>query len=157
MMKTIVIGLGNPCLRDDGLGIMVADLLRNHPERHDTVTVTEAYTGGLALMELMVGYDQAIVIDACTTGIHPAGTLIEMSLDDLTPSRNSTSTHDASLVVALETGKTIGLHLPSSIRFFGIEAGNTKDFGETLTEPVRRTVPALVAEVIATLNQEGAP
>lgn len=156
-MRTIVIGLGNPLLSDDGLGIRAASLLRQRLCDDDRVDVIEAYTGGLNLMELMVGYERAVVVDALTSGHHTPGTLVELGLDDLLTSRNTRSTHDASLAVALETGKLLGLRLPGSIFFFGIEAGNAKDFGELLTDQVDQALPMLVELVLTKLDLEAIP
>ena len=66
MEKIIVIGLGNPILTDDGVGVKVAyevekALGANIPIN---LTITEASVGGLRLMELLVGYDRVILIDA---------------------------------------------------------------------------------------------
>ncbi|MBU0483818.1 MAG: hydrogenase maturation protease [Proteobacteria bacterium] len=154
MSKTIIIGLGNPVLSDDALGIKAATILRQRLLSDQRIEVIEAYTGGLNLMELMEGYDRAIVVDAVTTGCHQPGTLVELSLNDLLASRNTTSSHDASLVVALETGRMLGLKLPTAISFFGIETLETGDFGEELSAPVRHALPLLVAEIMTILNRE---
>jgi hydrogenase maturation protease len=156
-MRTIVIGLGNPLLSDDGLGLQAAALLRQRLGADDRVEVIEAYTGGLDLMELLVGYERAVVVDAVTTGQHPPGTLVELGLNDLLSSRNTSSTHDASLALALETGRMVGLKLPETIFFFGIETGNARDFGEQLTAPVRQALPLLIEQVLTTLAREVTP
>lgn len=156
-MRTIVIGLGNPLLTDDGLGLRAAELLRRRLGGDSKVEVVEAYTGGLDLMELMVGYGRAVVVDAVSSGRNRPGTLVELGLDDLRASRNSTSTHDASLAVALETGRALGLQLPGVVLFFGIEIGNARDFGQELTAPVQATLPRLVERLLATLTGEATP
>ena len=63
-MKSLVIGLGNPLVTDDSVGLRVAAELRDRLAGRADVEVTEDYWGGLRLMEQMVGYDRAIVIDA---------------------------------------------------------------------------------------------
>ena len=65
-MKILVVGLGNPILTDDGVGVKVAYAVRDAlaSEGRNDVTVTEASVGGLRLMEMMVGYDRAILVDA---------------------------------------------------------------------------------------------
>lgn len=156
-MRTIIIGLGNPLLTDDGLGHRAVALLRQQLDDNDQIDVTEAYIGGLSLMELMVGYEQAVVVDAVTSGRNRAGTLVELRLDDLRTSRNSNSTHDASLAVALESGRLLGLKLPDSILFFGIEAGEANDFGEQLTPEVSASLPDLVDRVLTRLAHEVKP
>ena len=70
-MKTLVVGLGNPILTDDGVGVKVAYAVEHALQSGaqgepaaDEITVTEACVGGLRLMELMVGYGRAIIVDA---------------------------------------------------------------------------------------------
>ncbi len=65
-MKTLVVGLGNPILTDDGVGVKVAyevEKVVSATSRED-IDVIEASAGGLRLMELMIGYDRLILIDA---------------------------------------------------------------------------------------------
>ena len=153
-MRTIIIGLGNPLLTDDALGIRAATILRQKLIKFDHIEVIEAYLGGLGLMELMVGFDRAIVVDSMTTGVNTPGTLVELTLDDLIDTRNTTNTHDTSLAVALETGRMLNLKLPAELYFFGIEVAVARDFGLELTEPVRKTLPALINQVMITLGEE---
>jgi hydrogenase maturation protease len=117
-MRTIIIGLGNPILTDDGVGVKVAyevetRLGDNIPA---DLTITEASVGGLRLMELLVGYDRAIIIDAIQTrNGHPAGSIFTMGLQDLreiSPTQHSASAHDTTLVTALDAGKEIGIETP---------------------------------------------
>jgi hydrogenase maturation protease len=154
-LKTIIIGLGNPLLTDDALGLKAAARLRQRLPLRDRVEVVDAYLGGLALMEMMVGFERAVVVDAVTTGAHPPGTVVELGLADLTDSRNTASSHDANLALALETGRILGLDLPVEIRFFGLEAANLGSFGENLSAALEAALPALVDRVLASLEPEG--
>ena len=83
-------------------------------------------------MEAMAGYDRAIVIDAMVSGGRP-GTIYRLGLEDLPKTRNTDSTHDASLPVALELGRRPGLQLPGDVRIWAVEAADVETFGERLT------------------------
>jgi hydrogenase maturation protease len=154
-MRTVVVGVGNPTLTDDGVGIAAARALA---ERVDdpAVDVTYVCAGGLRLMETMIGYDAAIVVDALTTGGHPAGTAVELNcadfLADLAGTRNLNSVHDLSLPYALELGRAAGVALPERIRVFGVEADDVVTFSEELTPAVAAALPALVDRVLAVLG-----
>ncbi|NLW25048.1 MAG: hydrogenase maturation protease [Clostridia bacterium] len=65
MKKFIVIGLGNPILTDDGVGNRIAQNLQKlvSPE----VEVVEASLAGFNLIDLVAGYEKAILIDAVQT------------------------------------------------------------------------------------------
>ncbi|GAH17016.1 unnamed protein product [marine sediment metagenome] len=62
-MKTLILGLGNPILSDDGVGFCVAGELRGRLSQQE-VTVMETSMTGLSLLDLLAGYDRAIIIDA---------------------------------------------------------------------------------------------
>jgi hydrogenase maturation protease len=152
-MKTIVVGLGNPILTDDGVGVKVAYALEDALTTNtiDDLTITEASVGGLRLMELMVGFDRAIIIDAIISNNEKKpGTYQRLSLDDLrniSPTQHSASAHDTSLVTALEMGQQMGLHLPEQILIYAIEVENVNDFCEEPTPSVAEAIP-IVTEVV---------
>ncbi len=156
-MKTIVIGLGNPILTDDGVGVKVAYelekiLATRHPQLAD---VTEASAGGLRLMELMIGYDRAIIVDAFTNGDNQPGRMHRMTLDDLraiSPTQHSASAHDTTLVTALESGKKLGLHLPDEVVIYAIEVENVIEFSEEPTTAVAAAIPGAVTAVLAEIG-----
>lgn len=155
-MRTVVIGLGNPILSDDSVGVKAARLLseklQDMPRAREDVTVTELYTGGFALLEEMVGFERAVIIDAMETGTHKPGTIRSFGRSILSGTRNTFSTHSSSLEVALQMGREIGLDVPEDIRVFGIEAGDVETFGEELSEPVARALPRVVEMVMQELG-----
>ena len=69
--RTLIIGLGNPIVSDDSIGLRVAAGVKPLLADRADVEVTEDYWGGLRLMERMIGYDRAIVIDAICTVRRP--------------------------------------------------------------------------------------
>jgi hydrogenase maturation protease len=158
MQNTLVVGLGNPILSDDGVGVIVANevaKLMESKNRSD-VTITEASVGGLRLMELLIGYDRVILVDAIigSNGSLP-GDIYHMNLDDLrhiSPTQHSTCAHDTSLVTALDLGKKLGLAMPSEISIYAIEVSNIMDFNDELTPEVAAAVPITVSAVLAELT-----
>jgi hydrogenase maturation protease len=155
--KTLVVGLGNPILTDDGIGVIVANKVEQALGSLDldSVTVTEASVGGLRLMELMVGFDRVILIDAIlsSNGAKP-GTIHFMSLEDLrdiSPTQHSTCAHDTSLITALELGKHLGLHLPDDIIIYAVEVANVDDFSDQPTPIVAQAVPKVTELVLKEL------
>ena len=71
-MKTLVLGLGNPVVSDDAVGLRVAAAMREALAARPDVELGEDYWGGLRLMERMIGFDAAVVVDAICTGAPPA-------------------------------------------------------------------------------------
>jgi hydrogenase maturation protease len=154
-VRTIVIGIGNPVLHDDSVGLKVAGLLREELRDSRHVAVTELHAGGIRLMEAMAGYDRAILVDAIQTEGGKPGSIYALEPADLARTRNIHSTHDGSLAVALELGRVAGIRLPSEIRIWAVEAGDVESFSESLTEEVARAVPRVVESVIGHLEAEG--
>jgi len=155
MKRTLILGVGNPILTDDGVGVRVAEAVREALPADAPVDVREASVGGLTLMETMVGYDRVILIDAFLSRGGIPGTIRRLSLEDLrtiSPTRHSASAHDTSLVTALEMGRRMGLPLPDEIVIYAVEAENVTDFGEGLTPAVAAAVPQVVAAVLSEIH-----
>ncbi len=158
-MKTVVIGLGNPILTDDSVGIKVSRAisayLANQPgtgAESGAIVIKEVYAGGIRLMDAMTGYDRACIVDAMVTGRFRPGEMTEFGLDELCRTRNIVCTHDTNLATALELGRMLDLHLPATIRIWGIEARDVTSFGERLTEDVERAVPVAVSALLRELK-----
>lgn len=154
--KTLILGLGNPILTDDGVGVLVAESVRSRLPKDTHIDITELSVGGLTLMESMIGYDRVILIDAFQRlGDNNPGVVHRMSLEDLrsiSPTQHSASPHDASLVTALETGQRMGLPLPKDITIFAIEVENVMDFSDQPTPSVAAVIPQVTEAVLAELN-----
>lgn len=153
-MATIVIGIGNPVLTDDSVGLKIAAAVRERLQGETVAATAELHSGGIRLMETMAGYDRAIVVDAIVSGGRP-GTIYAMDAADLPKTRNAHSTHDGSLAAALELGRMVGLELPREVRIWAVEAGDVESFGEALTPAVEQAVPRVVDEVMRHLRENG--
>lgn len=111
--------------------------------------------GGLSLMERLVGYDRAIVVDAICTGEAPPGSVRCFALDDLPDfcTGHTTASHDVSLQTALRVGRAMGAKLPREIVVVAVEAEHVYDFCETLSPPIAAAVPEAVRQVLALLEK----
>jgi hydrogenase maturation protease len=149
--RTLVLGLGNPLLTDDSVGLRVAGELRPLLADRPAVQVEEDYWGGLRCMERLVGYDRAIIVDAICGG-DDAGSIKVLALGEL-PTRHSGSSHDTDLGTALELGRQTGAPLPRSedIRIVAIEAADVLTFAERCTPAVEAAIAGAVEEVLAIL------
>jgi hydrogenase maturation protease len=156
--KTLILGLGNPILGDDGVGWRVAeaitDQLNHSTALQESIEVDCLAVGGLSLMERMIGYDRVILIDAITTAGFSPGDIQQLNLEEL-PDRaigHLSSTHDTTLQNAIRVGKAMGAHLPAEIKIVAIEARNPFEFSEDLTPPIACAVPQAVSQVFQLLN-----
>ncbi len=151
-MKTLILGLGNPLVSDDSVGLRVAAELKPLLADRPDVEVSEDYWGGLRLMERLVGYDRAVIIDAICTGAEP-GTIHHLT-PDAVPTQRSASAHDANLPTALEFGRRAGVHLPANehIQLVAVEAEDILNFSEQCTPAVQAAVPRAVQDVLQAID-----
>lgn len=170
-MNTIVIGLGNPILGDDGVGWKVAEEVKKQlaaPSRPTSLPMGEGCRrrgegnvvdieflslGGISLMEHLIGYERAILIDAVQSDQAP-GSIIVSKLSEMPDysAFHTTSAHDTSLQNALKLGRSMGAQLPEEVTIVGIAADHTYDFGEELSRPVADAIPRAVQIVIRLLE-----
>ena len=153
MTKTIIIGLGNPILGDDGVGWVVAEEIKQQLGARTDVDVMCLSLGGLSLMEQLIGYVQAILVDSFKSD-EPSGTVLVMNLNDLPnfSAQHTTNIHDLSLQNALEMGRKLGAELPRRVMVVGITAENVSDFSEELSPEVQSAVPIARQAVLSALT-----
>ena len=145
-VKTLVLGLGNPLLGDDSVGLKVVALVRERLAGRPDVEVADEEAGGLRLMERLTGFDRAVLVDACVSGAAP-GTVRRIGPDDL-PTQRTAIAHGIDLPRALALGLSLGLPMPASVRVVAIEAESVLEFRDFMTPAVAAAVEPAVAAVI---------
>ena len=151
-MKTLILGLGNPILSDDGVGFRVAEELKGRLNKQ-VITVMEASAAGLDLLDLLAGYNRAIIIDAIKTKEGKVGQVYRLEPGEFETTQHAATPHDVNFATALELGKRLGLALPQQIIIFAIEVENVSSFSEECTPKVRDAIPVCVEMVIEELNE----
>ncbi len=158
---TLVVGLGNPILGDDGVGWTVVDALEDRLARGDDARCAggdlefdRLAVGGLSLMERLVGYDQVILVDAML-GPEPAGTVSALPLAEVASrlAGHLDSAHDAPLTEALTAGRALGAHLPAEITVVGVAVRRVDEFSERLSPPVAAAVGPAVEAILTVLER----
>lgn len=153
MSDTVVIGLGNVVLSDDGLGVhAVRRLLEHHAFEHG-VELIEGGTAGLLLLPHLADARQAIVIDAIDTGA-PAGTLTRLEGADWARAFALRMTpHDVGLADLLGAAQLTGAW-PERLVLHGAQPASTA-IGTELTAPVAAALDPLVDAIVAELVSWG--
>jgi len=176
--SVLVLGLGNPILGDDGVGWRVVEAAqeewrRNADDRRSTIdhqtslhrqssivnglssSVEFDYfsRGGLALMERLIGYDRAILVDAIQTQDGHPGDIHSLHPGAWQRSLHSGSAHDLSLSGALQLGRKLGMAIPedSAIKIIAIQVEDVQTLAEELTPAVKAAIPRAVAALLALL------
>ena len=129
--------------------------MRTHLSADLCADVVSLSLGGISLMEHLIGYDLAILIDAFL-GEEEPGAIIVSPLDDLPQysAFHMTSAHDMSLQNAMKLGRQLGARLPDEIIVIGISARHVYDFSEELSPPLQAAVPKAAQIVVEMLMQK---
>lgn len=159
MPKTLIIGLGNPILTDDGVGVLAAREIEKLIDltSHPDLVITEASVGGLRLMEAVLDFQRVVLIDAFYLNPEETqpGRIHRLELDDLrrvSPTQHSTSPHDTSLVTALDAAKQMGYQIPEEFIIYAVEVENILEFSETPTPAVAAAIPEVAGLIITELS-----
>ena len=155
-MKTIVIGLGNTVLSDDGAGVYVARLLKERLAGSG-IAILETESAGMNLMEMLAGFDRAVLVDAIQLDGEVPGTVFRLRADDLRITPRLSSCHDIDIVTALELGKRLGLRMPREISIFAIQGADMLTLGGNPTPAVAGAIPRVADEIEAILGGADAP
>jgi hydrogenase maturation protease len=117
--------------------------------------VQETAWHGVALLELFIGYDRAILLDAIMTGKRAPGTIVEMDPGDLAPAY-ATSPHFTGLPEMIAMAKELQLEFPKTFQIFAVEVADPHTIGGEMTPAVRDAIPALCDRVCAALRESAA-
>jgi len=101
--ETVVIGVGNTILSDDGVVVHAARLLQSDPRVPTIVTILDGGTIGLELLPYAADAFRVLPLDALNSGEAP-GTLIRMTPGDSLGTSTGCSVHQlgvADLIAAL--------------------------------------------------------
>jgi len=147
---TVVVGVGNTILSDDGAGVHAARLLQGDPRVPAGVTILDGGTLGLELLPYVSDASRVLFLDAVNSGEAP-GTHTRMTGKDLLETSGGCSVHQlgvADLIAALALASAG----PQDIVVLGVQPANT-DWGTSLSPRVEASLPWLVDAAVAQLRQ----
>ena len=144
-MKTLVLGIGNPILSDDAIGIKIAEQLES---RKPGLAVEQTNEAPVALIDLITGYDRLIIIDSIKTEQVKPGELYKLEIDDFNVSQNIAFSHGMDIATAFEVGRNLGCPMPELVKIYAVEVKDNETFAEECTPEVTQRIPALVEQII---------
>lgn len=148
-MKILILGMGNPILSDDGVGLFIAEKLRGKIPQADVASSTMI---GLSLFDLILGHDTVFIIDAMTTRNGKIGEVRKISERDLCGTLHLFSSHGLNIFELMELGARCGFEMPHLAAIYGIEIGSELTFGETLSPALNDNLPAITEAIIADIT-----
>jgi len=143
LKKTLILGVGNYILSDDGLSVHVLERLQADNLIPDDIQMIDGGTCGLDLLQYLEGVSNLIIIDAIKTRDGTPGSIIRLDGDQI-PAYLSLkiSPHDIGLPDLLATAKLRDLY-PENIVAFGIQPASL-ELGVDLSPEVAANVDALI-------------
>lgn len=152
-VRTLVIGLGNPLMADDGAGVAALDRLRNEWDLPEDVELIDGGTWGMNLLPLVESTRHLVLVDAIRSGAAP-GTLTVLERSEL-PRYFSLklSPHQIDLREVLALAELRGL-LPDDLVAVGIEPERV-EMEMALSPRVRAGLAKMVDLVVERLERAG--
>ena len=151
--RILVLGVGNPLMRDDGVGPRVVEMLLAAHAFPEHVDVVDAGTMSFMILDMLRGIDRLIVIDAVDGTEHPPGTVVVLSPEEIAPNQVKHSMHDVALVDVLQAAALID-RAPETIAI-GVQIESIEEWVLELSEPVEAALPQAAAAVLEILRSLG--
>ena len=149
-MRTLILGLGNPILSDDAVGLRVARRVFESIGGDD-VDLIEAAASGLHTVQLLSRYDRAVIIDSIQDA-ERVGQALRLEPDEL-ETHPLLSSHGVGLGQAIRVAKQLGMRLPEHLLIYAIAIADPYSFGERLTPELERALPSLVQQIASDLTR----
>jgi len=152
-VRTLVLGIGNPILGDDGIGFHIAQELAKEI-KDENIDVKDTSVNGLNLLELIVGYDKLIVIDAIMTEEAKAGEIYRLKPRSSSETAWSTiSLHHLNLATTIQIGKKLfPKEMPGEVIIFAIGAQEVTEVTGEMTARVKEAIPRVINLVLEELS-----
>ncbi|MHC4855561.1 MAG: hydrogenase maturation protease [Planctomycetota bacterium] len=157
LKSTIVVGLGNPLMADEGIGVVLVEELSKLAAAGKLPAADVEYydggCGGMYLLHTIADRKKAILIDCCLMGTEP-GTLRRFTPDDVASVKQMAhlSLHEVDILKVIELAKEIG-SCPDDIVIFGIEpVAITQQMH--LNEPLQSKIPDYISDIGAEIRTQ---
>lgn len=145
-MKILILGMGNPILSDDGVGLLVAERLKGKVPGAD---VASCPVIGLSLFDQILGYDTIFIVDAMTARDGKIGTVQTIYECDSYGTLHLFSSHGMNIFELMELGRRCGFPVPRLAAVYGIQIGSEVSFGEALSPELNDRLMAITEEILA--------
>jgi hydrogenase maturation protease len=158
--RTVVLGLGNPCCGDDGVGPAVAAacqrLLRERPVPGvDVLTSTRA---GFELIDLLHGYSRAVIVDCLDLPAPRPGAVRRLTLEEVGGVSRLVGAHEISLCAAFRLAARLAIPMPAEVEVLAVEGEDLRTLGGPLTPAVHAAVEPLARAIHGRLQAaQGGP
>jgi hydrogenase maturation protease len=147
-MSTLVLGIGNTLLSDEGVGVAAMQEVARRLAGRSDVECIDGGTLSFSLAGPIAAHDALIVIDAAELGAPPGAVRVFVGpeMDAFLGANRKRSVHEVSLLDLMAVAELEGL-LPARRALIGIQPANL-DWGETLSPPLAAALPRAGDEAV---------
>jgi len=151
--ETVVVGLGNELMRDEGVGVRIVRALASAKGVPRGVEVVEAGNSLLGALRVIAGRRSAILLD-CALMDEPPGAFKRFVPADVRSRKNlpGFSLHEGDLMGGLRLSRELG-ELPDQVVIFGIQPSDVRP-GLALSPILEARLPDYAAAVLRELKAE---
>ena len=148
-LNLIILGLGNPVLSDDAVGLRVIEELERLFSANPVpgVTLQSGTRAGFELLDFLTGFDHAIIIDAFQATDPEAGRVRYIDFDDISGSTRLNAVHEINLGTVFGLACKLKIAMPEKVEIIGIEVEEIYTFSESLSPEVEAAVGPLARQV----------
>jgi len=152
-LKTTILGVGNVLLKDEGIGVFMAQHFEKKYAFPDFVEVVDGGTLGLSLLAVVTQTKRLLVFDAVKNRGTPGDTYL-LEYEDLPfHIRAKNSLHQTDLMETLTLAGLVG-ERPETV-VVGVEPQDIRPWGVGLTPPVRESIERLERLALDQLGRWG--
>jgi hydrogenase maturation protease len=142
--RRILIGLGNPIMSDDRAGLAVAGEVH---KRLPDLDLDLTCSNGFEIVDRLLGYDLAVIIDSMTTGRHKPGTVVRLAFERSMCTLRASTSHGVGFGEAIEIARGCGAGVPGHIVVYGIEVRDPHSVGSEMSAEVSGKIGEIADEI----------
>ena len=146
--KILILGLGNPILSDDSVGLKIVDEIEKLLCRNENIDFCKVAISGITILDIISGYKHLVLVDVIKTGREEIGTLNKHDISDFKDSIHLSSPHQLNFPSVIEFAKKTGIPIPVEIDLFTIEVEDIYTFSEECSPGIKKEIPEIAREII---------
>jgi hydrogenase maturation protease len=118
------------------------------------VQVVTSERGGFEVLDLLSGAERAVIVDCLEVPDPCPGRVRQLALDRIAGVARLVGAHDLNIATVFRLASEMGVAMPEKVEIYGVEAADTRSFGERLSGEVETAVRALARDLHARLKEE---
>lgn len=144
--RAVVVGIGNPCYGDDGVGAAAARAVHTLLDPSGDWDLVELCCSAFGVVEHLEGYERAVIVDAAVEQEAPEGMVLRVELPEA--SAPVAALHTAGLAEALALARQAGMRLPARLSVYGITIRPPNGFRDGLSAGLEARIPEIARTIV---------